>query len=163
MKHHMTGKVIGVALFKPDPKMMPQFEVAKVKVEFVTSVIDDSSGLQVALSSTGTLVVPLEHVGHRGDFALGRSITADFEDYQQELGLSRASSSTERRSLLERDGEFFDATTGIQVESSELRDPDMKVSIQFGNDAPIESTVGQMRKALDQIKAKRARTTSRHN
>lgn len=163
MKHHMTGKVIGIALSKPDPKLMPEFEVAKVKVEFVTSVVDDSTGLQVALSSTGTLIVPLEHVGHLGDFALGRSLSADFEDYQQELDLGRRRSTSDPRSLIEREGEFFDATTGEQVKSSELRDPDMKVSVQFGNDAPIESTVGQMRKALDQIKAKRSRATPRHN
>lgn len=174
MKHHMMGKVVGVELVEPDPKAMPGFEAARVKVQFTTSLAVPDSTFSLTVRSTGTLIVPLEHVGHRGDFALGRTVTADFEDYQQDLfargeraakklGEDLAALRPAVRSLVEREGEFFDANTGEQVEGGELRDPDMEVSIQFGTDAPIRSTVGQMRKALDQIKAKRGRANPKHN
>ncbi len=157
MKHHMTGKVIGVELYQPDPKDLSGFEVAKVKVKFTTSIDyapNGGPGIQMSLQSTGTLVVPLEHVGHRGDFALGRVITADFEDYQQELTFGRP-----RVTATETAGEFFDTTTGEKLDE----EGDAEVELQIPGEKPVKTTLGKMRTVADQLKSSKARTTSRHN
>lgn len=101
MKHTVTARVLGHKLFCPNPKDAPSIEVAKV------SLVIGSLSSQTTKATTATVHVDIEDTN--GDFALGRLLTLQFEDHQQELDL-------DDEAPLEVDGEKFDPETGEKLE-----------------------------------------------